>query len=141
LRLRDLELETDGITQIGNKRPRNLGIGLGCMGLCFGLGPATDKAEAVRVIRSAVERGVTLFDTAEGYGPFTNEELVGKALEPVREGVLKRRGRDRLRDHRKGEAVQEPIRRRLAEKRRRSRREACNDSGTRGEQSLGVHNA
>lgn len=62
-------------------------IGLGCMGLSFGLGPATDKKEAIGVIRSAVERGVTLFDTAEGYGP-VNEELVGEALEPVRDHVL-----------------------------------------------------
>jgi predicted aldo/keto reductase-like oxidoreductase len=60
-------------------------IGLGCMGLSFGLGPAIDKKEAVAVIRSAVDRGVTLFDTAEGYGPFMNEELVGEALEPVRD--------------------------------------------------------
>jgi len=59
-------------------------IGLGCMGLSFGLGPATDRSEAIKVIRSAVERGVTLFDTAEGYGPFVNEELVGEALQPVR---------------------------------------------------------
>lgn len=63
-------------------------IGLGCMGLSFGLGPATDKKEAIRVIRSAVDRGVTLFDTAEGYGPFVNEELVGEALERVRERAL-----------------------------------------------------
>lgn len=63
-------------------------VGLGCMGLSFGLGPATDRMEAVGVIRSAVERGVTLFDTAEGYGPFINEELVGEALEPVRDRVL-----------------------------------------------------
>src|SRR5208283_1971288 len=63
-------------------------IGLGCMGLSFGLGPATEKSEAINVIRSAVDRGVTLFDTAEGYGPFTNERLVGEALEPVRDQVL-----------------------------------------------------
>src|ERR1700712_1652457 len=63
-------------------------IGLGCMGLSFGLGPAADRNDAVNVIRSAVERGVTLFDTAEGYGPFTNEELVGEALQPVRDQVL-----------------------------------------------------
>jgi aryl-alcohol dehydrogenase-like predicted oxidoreductase len=63
-------------------------IGLGCMGLSFGLGPATDRTEAIQVIRTAVERGVTLFDTAEGYGPFTNEELVGEALEPFRDQVL-----------------------------------------------------
>ena len=58
------------------------------MGLSFGLGPATDKKEAIAVIRSAVDRGVTLFDTAEAYGPFVNEELVGEALEPVRDQVL-----------------------------------------------------
>jgi aryl-alcohol dehydrogenase-like predicted oxidoreductase len=63
-------------------------IGLGCMGLSFGLGPATDRTEAIKVIRSAVDRGVTLFDTAEGYGPFVNEELVGEALEPVRDMAL-----------------------------------------------------
>ena len=63
-------------------------IGLGCMGLSFGLGPATDKKEAIGVIRSAVDRGVTLFDTAEAYGPFINEELVGEALQPVRDRVL-----------------------------------------------------
>ena len=63
-------------------------IGLGCMGLSFGLGPATNKKEALAVIRSAVDRGVTLFDTAEGYGPFVNEQLVGEALEPVRDQVL-----------------------------------------------------
>ena len=50
-------------------------IGLGCMGLSFGLGPATDRREAIAVIRTAAERGVTLFDTAEAYGPFANEEL------------------------------------------------------------------
>lgn len=63
-------------------------IGLGCMGLSFGLGPATDRTEAIGVIRGAVERGVTLFDTAEAYGPFANEDLVGEALEPVRDQVL-----------------------------------------------------
>lgn len=63
-------------------------IGLGCMGLSYGLGPATHKQEAIRVIRSAVERGVTLFDTAEGYGPYVNEELVGEALEPLRDQVM-----------------------------------------------------
>lgn len=62
-------------------------IGLGCMGLSFGLGPATDKQEAIAVIRSAAERGVTLFDTAEGYGPYVNEELVGEALAPIRDQV------------------------------------------------------
>jgi aryl-alcohol dehydrogenase-like predicted oxidoreductase len=59
-------------------------IGLGCMGLSYGYGPAADRQEAISLIRSAVERGVTLFDTAQVYGPFTNEELVGEALAPFR---------------------------------------------------------
>jgi aryl-alcohol dehydrogenase-like predicted oxidoreductase len=59
-------------------------IGLGCMGMSFGYGPAKDKQEMIPVIRAAVERGVTFFDTAEVYGPFTNEELVGEALAPFR---------------------------------------------------------
>ena len=63
-------------------------IGLGCMGLSHGFGPAVDKREGISLIRSAVERGVTFFDTAEVYGPFTNEELVGEALEPFRAQVV-----------------------------------------------------
>jgi aryl-alcohol dehydrogenase-like predicted oxidoreductase len=63
-------------------------IGLGCMGLSFGLGPAVDKKEGISLIRAAVERGVTFFDTAEVYGPFTNEELVGEALAPFRGQVV-----------------------------------------------------
>ncbi len=63
-------------------------LGLGCMGLSFGYGPATEKADAIAVIRRAVELGITLFDTAEMYGPFTNEEVVGEALEPVRNQVV-----------------------------------------------------
>jgi aryl-alcohol dehydrogenase-like predicted oxidoreductase len=63
-------------------------IGLGCMGLSFGYGPATDKQQAITLIRSAVERGVTFFDTAEAYGPFMNEELLGEALAPFREQVV-----------------------------------------------------
>jgi aryl-alcohol dehydrogenase-like predicted oxidoreductase len=62
-------------------------IGLGCMGLSFGYGPAVDTAQGVALIRAAVERGVTFFDTAEVYGPFTNEELVGEALAPFRDEV------------------------------------------------------
>jgi len=62
-------------------------IGLGCMGMSFGLGPPADKKEMISLIRSAVERGVTFFDTAEVYGPFTNEELVGEALAPLRDQV------------------------------------------------------
>jgi len=63
-------------------------IGLGCMGMSFGYGPAGDKQEMISVIRAAVEHGVTFFDTAEVYGPFTNEELVGEALAPFREQVV-----------------------------------------------------
>ena len=63
-------------------------IGLGCMGMSFGYGPPADKAEMTSLIRTAVERGVTFFDTAEVYGPFTNEELVGEALAPVRDQVV-----------------------------------------------------
>jgi aryl-alcohol dehydrogenase-like predicted oxidoreductase len=63
-------------------------IGFGCMGLSFGYGPATDKQEAIKVIRTAVEQGVTFFDTAEVYGPFTNEALVGEALEPFKGQVV-----------------------------------------------------
>jgi aryl-alcohol dehydrogenase-like predicted oxidoreductase len=58
------------------------------MGLDFGYGPATDRQEAVKLIRAAVERGVTFFDTAEAYGPFTNEEVVGEALAPFRDQVV-----------------------------------------------------
>ena len=63
-------------------------IGLGCMGLSYGYGPATDKPQAITLIRSAFERGVTFFDTAEAYGPFANEELLGEALAPFREQVV-----------------------------------------------------
>ena len=63
-------------------------LGLGCMGLSFGLGLAPEKSEAIKVIRAAVERGVTFFDTAEAYGPFLNEEVVGEALEPFRKEVV-----------------------------------------------------
>ena len=63
-------------------------IGFGCMGLSFGYGPAVDKQQGISLIRAAVERGVTFFDTAEVYGPFTNEELVGEALAPFRDQVV-----------------------------------------------------
>src|SRR3982074_3412343 len=63
-------------------------LGFGCMGLSFGFGPATEKNEAIKVIRAAYDGGVTFFDTAEAYGPFTNEELVGEALAPVRDRVV-----------------------------------------------------
>ncbi|MFZ3375798.1 MAG: aldo/keto reductase [Chthoniobacterales bacterium] len=63
-------------------------IGLGCMGMSFGYGPAADKQEMISLLRAAVERSVTFFDNAEAYGPFTNEELVGEALAPIRERVV-----------------------------------------------------
>jgi aryl-alcohol dehydrogenase-like predicted oxidoreductase len=63
-------------------------LGLGCMGLSFGYGPAVDKKDGIALIRAAVERGVTFFDTAEVYGPYTNEELVGEALGPFRDQVV-----------------------------------------------------
>jgi aryl-alcohol dehydrogenase-like predicted oxidoreductase len=63
-------------------------LGLGCMGLSFGFGPAVDKKDGITLIRAAVERGVTFFDTAEVYGPFTNEDLVGEALAPFRQQVV-----------------------------------------------------
>src|SRR5215467_7994917 len=63
-------------------------IGLGCMGMSFGYGPPADKKEMISLIRKAAELGVTFFDTAEVYGPFTNEELVGEALTPVRKQVV-----------------------------------------------------
>ena len=63
-------------------------IGLGCMGLSFGYGPATGREEAIALIRTAFERGVTFFDTAEAYGPFTNEDVVGEALQPFRDQVV-----------------------------------------------------
>ncbi|MVN74785.1 aldo/keto reductase [Hymenobacter sp. HMF4947] len=63
-------------------------LGLGCMGMSFGYGPAHDKADMIKLIRAAVERGITFFDTAEVYGPFTNEELVGEALQPYRNQVV-----------------------------------------------------
>src|SRR5947208_16843808 len=62
-------------------------LGLGCMGMSFSYGPPADKQEMVALIRAAVERGVTFFDTAEVYGPYTNEELVGQALAPCRDQV------------------------------------------------------
>src|SRR5262245_36533927 len=63
-------------------------LGLGCMGMSFGLGPPKDKQEMISLIHAAVERGITFFDTAEVYGPFINEELVGEALAPVRDRVV-----------------------------------------------------
>jgi aryl-alcohol dehydrogenase-like predicted oxidoreductase len=74
--------------QLGKSGLEVSALGLGCMGLSFGYGPATDKNEGIALIRAAFERGVTFFDTAEAYGPFTNEELLGEALEPFRDQVV-----------------------------------------------------
>jgi aryl-alcohol dehydrogenase-like predicted oxidoreductase len=74
--------------KLGKRSLEVSAIGLGCMGMSFGYGPAGDKKEMISVIRATVERGVTFFDTAEVYGPFTNEELVGEALAPFREQVV-----------------------------------------------------
>ncbi|REA63213.1 aldo/keto reductase [Dyadobacter luteus] len=74
--------------KLGINGPEVSVLGLGCMGLSFGYGPATDKNEAVQFIRSAYERGVTFFDSAEAYGPYTNEEMLGEALEPFRKEVV-----------------------------------------------------
>jgi aryl-alcohol dehydrogenase-like predicted oxidoreductase len=76
------------IRKLGNSSLEVSAIGFGCMGMSFGYGPPMDKQEAISLTRSAVERGVTFFDTAEVYGPFTNEELVGEALEPFRDKVV-----------------------------------------------------
>ena len=74
--------------KLGNSNLEVSAIGLGCMGMSFGYGPAREKQEMISVIRSAVEQGVTFFDTAEVYGPFTNEELLGEALAPFRDKVV-----------------------------------------------------
>jgi len=75
------------IRKLGKSNLQVSAIGFGCMGLSFGYGPPVDKQQGIEVIRAAVERGVTFFDTAEVYGPFTNEELVGEALAPFRNQV------------------------------------------------------
>src|ERR1041384_5804781 len=74
--------------KLGNSGLEVSALGLGCMGMSYGYGPAGDKQEMISLLRQAVERGVTFFDTAEVYGPFTNEELVGEALAPVRDHVV-----------------------------------------------------
>jgi len=74
--------------KLGNSGLEVSAIGLGCMGMSFGLGPAADKKEMITLMHKAVEMGVTFFDTAEVYGPFTNEELVGEALKPLRDKVV-----------------------------------------------------
>ena len=74
--------------KLGKSNLQVSALGLGCMGLSFGYGPAVDKQQGISLIRAAVERGITFFDTAEVYGPFTNEELVGEALAPFRDQVV-----------------------------------------------------
>jgi aryl-alcohol dehydrogenase-like predicted oxidoreductase len=74
--------------KLGNSNLEVSALGLGCMGMSSGYGPPADKQEMISLLRTAVERGVTFFDTAEVYGPFTNEELVGEALAPVRDQVV-----------------------------------------------------
>ncbi|PZR41787.1 MAG: aldo/keto reductase [Azospira oryzae] len=74
--------------KLGNSGPEVSALGLGCMGLSFGYGPATNKVDAIKLIRKAFELGVTFFDSAEAYGPYTNEELLGEALAPIRDQVV-----------------------------------------------------
>src|SRR6266849_1253109 len=74
--------------KLGSSNLEVSALGLGCMGMSYGYGPAVDKKDGISLIRAAVERGVTFFDTAEVYGPFTNEELVGEALAPFRDQVV-----------------------------------------------------
>src|SRR5512143_4013003 len=74
--------------KLGNRTLEVSAIGLGCMGMSFSYGPPKDKREMSALLRAAVDRGITFFDTAEVYGPFTNEELVGEALAPVRNRVV-----------------------------------------------------
>jgi len=74
--------------KLGSSGPEVSALGLGCMGMSHGYGPPKDKQEMISLIRAAFERGITFFDTAEAYGPFTNEELVGEALAPMRQQVV-----------------------------------------------------
>src|ERR1700720_1401351 len=102
--------------RLGNSNLEVSALGLGCMGLSYGYGPATDKQQAISLIRTAIERGITFFDSAEAYGPFKNEELLGEALAPVRDQVViatkfgfkfegdKQSGTDSRPDHIKGGA-------------------------------------
>src|SRR5439155_12791506 len=83
-----LEGETMQKRKLGNSNLEVSAVGLGCMGMSHGYGPARDKQDMIALLRAAVERGVTFFDTAQVYGPFTNEELVGEALAPLRGQVV-----------------------------------------------------
>src|SRR5260370_14754468 len=80
--------ETMQKRKLGKSNLEVSALGLGCMGLSYGYGPATEKQQAISLIRTAFERGVTFFDTAEAYGPYKNEELVGEALAPFRDQVV-----------------------------------------------------
>jgi aryl-alcohol dehydrogenase-like predicted oxidoreductase len=73
---------------LGHSHLKVSSLGLGCMGMSFSYGPPPDQGEMIALLRTAVDRGVTFFDTAEVYGPYVNEELVGEALAPVRESVV-----------------------------------------------------
>jgi aryl-alcohol dehydrogenase-like predicted oxidoreductase len=90
--LRQTEFRSIGETmqkrELGNNNLEVSALGLGCMGMSFSYGPAGEKQEMISVLRAAVERGITFYDTAEVYGPFTNEELVGEALSPFRGKVV-----------------------------------------------------
>src|SRR5450755_1253451 len=83
-----LEGETMQKRRLGRSGLEVSALGLGCMGMSFSYGPPKDKQEMTALLRAAVERGITFFDTAEVYGPFTNEELVGEALAPFRGQVM-----------------------------------------------------
>src|SRR5438094_4469186 len=74
--------------KLGNSNLEVSAMGLGCMGMSYGYGPAADRQEMISLLRTAVDRGITFFDTAQAYGPFANEELVGEALAPFRERVV-----------------------------------------------------
>ena len=74
--------------RLGNSGLEVSALGLGCMSMTFAYGPAADKGEMIKLLRSAYDFGVTMFDTAEAYGPFANEELVGEALQPIRDKVV-----------------------------------------------------
>ena len=86
--------------KLGNSSLEVSAIGLGCMGMSYHRGPAPDRKAMIALIRKAVERGVTFFDTAQVYGPFTNEELVGEALAPFRDQVVIAQIRRRFRSQR-----------------------------------------
>src|SRR6476660_9664230 len=90
-RFQVLALAEGGVMQkrkLGKSNLEVSALGLGCMGMSYGYGPVKDKQEMISLLRAAYERGVTFFDTAEAYGPFTNEELVGEALAPFRKDVV-----------------------------------------------------